>query len=157
VRDDDEHSPAVAVADPGNAAGRRRGHGRPERGDQVDARVEAVAARAEAVADRRCERPREPERRRRERPLQRRNGERAGAAVRRQPGPPLVAPQRPERVPPEDAVDRPRREAVPRELELQLRDVPAGGAAPQHAAAEGVAGEASERATRPRPGDPVDR
>src|SRR5207253_229156 len=42
------------------------------------------------------------------------------------------------------------------ELELERSDVPAGPAELERAAAEAVAGEATERAARLRPNDPVD-
>ena len=117
--------------------------------------VEAGAARAEAVAARRGDRPQEPQRRARRRPPQRRQRGRPGDAVRRQPGPLLEPDERGGRARAEPAVDRPAREPVAREQELQRGDVPPARGRHDRARAQPWPPAPPQRAPRARPRDAV--
>ena len=87
--------------------------------------------------------------------MQRSEGSRPGDADPRQVGETLEAPQGCLQARAEGAVERPRREAVPGEPELELGDVPAASAGGERAGAELRPPEAAESVSRTRPDDPV--
>ncbi len=122
---------------------------------EVEAGVETVSARPEAVSDTGAHRPGQAERRARNRTPERGERGRARNAVDADPSPALEAPEGGFGPGPEAAVDRSRGESVPGEQELELRDVEADPAAPEHATTEGRAAEPSERTLGLRPCDPV--
>jgi CDP-diacylglycerol--glycerol-3-phosphate 3-phosphatidyltransferase len=139
------HPPGASGAD-GSPIGRR----------EVDPRMEAVVAGSEAVSDRSADRPHEADRGPRRRRTQRAHRSRAGYPVAPQAAPALVTEQRESGAGAEDAVDRPGREAVPGEEELEAGDVPTHHPLVQRAVPEAMACETPERRPCPRPGDAVD-
>src|SRR5205085_567841 len=120
-----------------------------------DPSVEAVVARTERRREGPLQRPGERDRDRRRRPVERCERCGAGAAVRCEPGGALEALHGAGGAVAVVAVERPRREAVLGEQELERRDVPALDALPQQPAAEPMAAEAPEGAARVGPEDAV--
>src|SRR5207248_2417707 len=119
-------------------------------GDDVDAGVKAEAARAEWARDRALQRPGERDRTLWRRSSERGEGRRAGPSVRSQARPALKAAQRALDATAEHAVERPRRKAVPGQLELERGDVPAEVPARKNAAPDPVATEPAQSAPRAR-------